>query len=294
MEMYIEQLKTKFGYSEELLKFLEKLIPSLIMYYGEEYKELILTALFNCEIHLQDKNEDSKTYLNQYFGVNEEWKMPRLGGAFYHNRISINDNKISAKPIIYVKRMYSSQYIPFDFNNDKNVNTLVHEICHLIKGYGKTKSVDGRIIDSSGLMKDVYSYSDGNDVKLEKSENVGIEEAINEVDTFRIMELMTGRKQEINGYKVAGSTAVMLMEDNEIAKIIRSSQLDGNDNWIQCFGGQGSKILIDNFDILVTSLYVSWSEINTKEKREAFNQKMNLAQDKIEAFIQNYANRQKI
>lgn len=292
MSEYVEQLKAKFGYTEELLNFLEKLIPSLIIYYGDEYKELIFTSLFNCEIHLQNKNEDPKTYLNQYFGVNKKWEMPKLSGAFYHNEISVNDNKITAKPIIYVKSIYFNQYSPFDFDNDKNVNTLVHEICHLIKGYDKVKIVDDMIIDSTGLIKDIYSYSVNNGIKEEKNENIGIEEAINEVDTLRIMELMTGRKQEIHGYKVAGYYASMLMEDNEFAKTIRLSQLMGDDNWIQYFGYQDSENLIDNFDILVKSLYVSWSDINTKEKREAHKQKTGLAQYNIEEFIKNYANRQ--
>ena len=41
----------------------------------------------------------------------------------------------------------------------KQVNTLIHEICHLIKRYGKLKVKNGKIIDSTGLMRDTYSYS---------------------------------------------------------------------------------------------------------------------------------------
>lgn len=64
-----------------------------------------------------------------------------------------------AKPIVYLKRTYFGMYKPFDFNDDKQVNTLIHEICHLIKRYGKLKVKNGKIIDSTGLMRDTYSYS---------------------------------------------------------------------------------------------------------------------------------------
>ena len=78
MDEYVSGLKSKFGYSDELTNFLNQLIPNLIKYYGEEYKDVILSALSNCEIHFQSKDEDPKTFLNSYFDVNKEWEMPDL------------------------------------------------------------------------------------------------------------------------------------------------------------------------------------------------------------------------
>lgn len=73
MTEYVSGLKNKFGYSDELSEFLSQLIPNLIKYYGEEYKDIILSALSNCEIHFQSKDEDPKTFLNSYFETNKEW-----------------------------------------------------------------------------------------------------------------------------------------------------------------------------------------------------------------------------
>lgn len=53
MNEYVSGLKSKFGYGDELSEGLSQLIPSLIKYYGEEYKDTILSALSNCEIHFQ-------------------------------------------------------------------------------------------------------------------------------------------------------------------------------------------------------------------------------------------------
>ena len=78
MDEYINGIKNKYGYSEELTNFLSQLIPTLIKYYGEEHKNTILSALSECEIHFQCKEENTENYLNSYFGVNKEWEIPLL------------------------------------------------------------------------------------------------------------------------------------------------------------------------------------------------------------------------
>lgn len=64
-------LKNKFRYNDELLIFSSDLIPNLINFYGEENKNVILSALANCEIHFQGEKEP-QTFLNSYFGANKE------------------------------------------------------------------------------------------------------------------------------------------------------------------------------------------------------------------------------
>lgn len=289
MSEYINELKSKYGYSEELSDFLSQLLPVIINYYGEEYKDVILSALSNCEIHFQSKDEDTKEYLNSYFGVNKEWEMPSLAGAFYHNEVDIRNNQVVAKPIVYVKSVYYGIYMPFDFNNDKQVSTLIHEICHLIKGYGKLKTENGKIIDSTGLMKVTYDYSQENGILEEKHDMVGIEEALNDVETAQILEMMTGRKQEVTGYKAAGYSATRLLEHSDLAKEIRISQFRGDDSWIKYLGEEASKLLIENFDILVNAMYISFKDINSKAKRELLYQKMAKAQKLIDDFVDNYS-----
>ncbi len=289
MSEYINELKFKYGYSEELSNFLSQLLPVIINYYGEEYKDVILSALSNCEIHFQSKDEDTKEYLNSYFGVNKEWEMPSLAGAFYHNEVDIRNNQVVAKPIVYVKSVYYGIYMPFDFNNDKQVSTLIHEICHLIKGYGKLKNENGKIIDSTGLMKVTYDYSQENGILDEKNDMVGIEEALNDVETAQILEMMTGRKQEVTGYKAAGYSATRLLEHSDLAKEIRISQFRGDDSWIKYLGEEASKLLIENFDILVNAMYISFKDINSKAKRELLYQKMAKAQELIDDFVDNYS-----
>lgn len=289
MDEYIQTICDKYKYSPELSNFLKSLVPAMVTYYGEEHGDVILEALTNCEIHIQDKDENPKDYLNSYFGTDKEWKMPSLSGAFYHNEISVRDERVSAKPIVYIKTVFFRQYKPFDFEDDSKANILVHELCHLVKGYGKTKMENGRIFDSTGLMRDVYRY-DAKTGKIEEDETqrLGIEEAINEVDATKIMEIMTGRPQEIRGYKAAGNAALELIAHGDIREVIKNSQFNGDDSWADYLGNENSNMLSENFDVLVKSMYVSYADINTLEKIAEIKRRMTVARSNISAFSQNY------
>ena len=123
---------------------------------------------------------------------------------------------------------------------------------------------------------------------------VGIEEALNTAETTQILEMMTGRKQEIIGYRAAGYFATQLLQHSDLARTMRISQFRGDNSWIQYLGEEQSKILIENFDVLVNAMYVSFSDINTKAKREAFYNKMGLAQDVIDDFVDNYCSKEDV
>lgn len=289
MDDFVQELSVKFGYGEELYSFLKSLIPAMVTYYGEENRETILGALSNCEIHIQAEKENPKDFLNSYFGTNKEWEMPAMAGAFYHNEIFMRDGNVHAKPIVYVKTVFFHKYNSFDFKDDSKLNILIHELCHLVKGYGKVREVDGKIIDSTGLMSDTYTYDAGTGNLVEEgTNNLGIEEAVNEVDTVKILEIMTGRKQKICGYIAAGNAALGLMDKLDISHVIKSSQFNGDDTWKDYLGREVSSSLVDNFDVLVKSMYVSYSDINTPEKIKAIKNRMRTASDNINDLVQNY------
>lgn len=290
MNEYILELKTKFGYNDELTDFLTKLIPNLIIYYGEEYKDVILSTLSDCEIHIQNKDEDPTAFLNSYFNVNEEWDLSSFFiGGIYHNNIKIKDNKIDTKPIIYIRRDYVVVYKPFDFNNEEHLSNLIFEICIAIKGYKKPTIENKKIVESIGLLKNIYSYNKEDDIKFEKSYMKGIEIAINTVETKEILEMITGKKQEVHGIKSAGYSAMRLLEHKDIAKIIRFSQFHGDDSWIKYLGEEQSDLLIENFDVIINSLQFNYSDIETDEKLKKILEKNRQSQDKIDNFVDEYS-----
>ena len=68
MNEYLNNLKAKFNYSEELMTFLAQLIPAMVSYYGQEYQNVILEALYDCEIHFQEKGETLESYYLNLIG----------------------------------------------------------------------------------------------------------------------------------------------------------------------------------------------------------------------------------
>ena len=291
MSDYLLKLKNKFGYSDELLDLLSKLIPNLIIYYGEDYRDIIFNCLLDCEIHIQDKDEDPKNYLEDYFGVSMNWEIITLANAFFHNEIKYKDNKVISKKIIYLMTTLMGKYIPFDLNNDESVKTLIHEICHLIKGYGKLKLESGKIIDSTGLMKKIYSFDLSGDVVLEKEEMVGIEETLNDDDTLNIFKMMMGREVK-PAYRLAYPFILQLLGYNDIAKVISISQKRGDDTWIKYIGEDGSRLLIDNFDVLVKDMIPKFHDFeHMNEEFDAWNKKIERAKALLNEFIINYCPR---
>ena len=282
---FVSHISTKYNYSAELTEFLNKLVPALTEYYGSEYRSTILSALDTCEIHFQVEGEDTKTYLNSYFNVNKEWDMPFLAGALHHNEISVNNGELTSKQIIYIR---SRRNQIFDFNNDKQLNGLIHEIGHAIKGYNKLEIKNGNIIDSTGLTTDTYSYTEENGVVEENNSLLGIEEGVNDYQAAKILEIITGRKQECASYKAAGTAAELLLKNGTLNKAIIESQFNGDNTWLDSFNEEQKAILIENFDILVNALYVSYSDINTDEKLQAHLDKIDAAGKKLEKLIIEY------
>ena len=87
MENYLENLKIKFNYSDDMIRLLNSVIPAIIRVFGEEHTETILRAINECEIHIQGPTENTQDYLNTYFNTQEKWQIPTTGGAFYHKNI---------------------------------------------------------------------------------------------------------------------------------------------------------------------------------------------------------------
>ncbi len=288
---FVSQLRKKYEYSDEMTDFLKKAIPALIKYYGEDKKNIILAALNECEIHIQQENENTEQFLNQYFGTNKNWDIPFLGGAFQHTELSLNNNQIDQKNIIYLKTEYLHQYKPFDFNDDKKISSIIHEICHAIKGYGKLKVEDGKVITSTGLSKDYYEYDKkSNSFINTKSDNTGLEEALNSFDEASVMTIMTEKFHEFGAYEGMTQAARELMKNEELAQIFRISQFSGGTEWIEFLGKENSEFISNNFEDWVNILYSPPSQLF--DDKSGLMKKMQIAKNNIADFIKSYTSKQ--
>lgn len=290
---FITSLKNKYNYSDEMVSLLQKAIPALIIYYGEDKKNIIYGTLNDCEIHIQKEKEDTEQYLNQYFNANETWDLGVLGGACHANHLFIKNNQVQQKEIIYIRCEYFGLYKPFDFNNDEKVSSIIHEICHAIKGYGRIKVENGQVITQTGLISDVHQYNQStNSFEESISTNTGLEEALNSYDEAEIMTIMTGVPHEFGAYKGMSQIARMLMEHKELANIIRKCQFSGSDEWKDFIGRENAEFLIQNFEDWVSVLYSSFAQL-TNDKL-GLMKKMETAMNNLADFAKNYTTPQEI
>ena len=282
MKNFLNELRNKYSYNKELIEFIEKIVPILIRYYGEDKKGIIINSLLNCEIHIQGAKENTNEYLNSFFHINKNWDMRHVI-AFYNKYFYIINGKLQNKSIIYIRTDSSGNVCFYDYNF---LQTLIHEICHAIKSYGTEKYDDNIIIDRSGLSITYYQNNNGS---IEEYDNilVGIEEAFNECDATIITSMLVGEELQPSSYKGATSYAMEIRKRFEkLYESIQKSQFSGSDDWIKIIGENKAKKLIDCFDIvaLIPERSVMW----IKEKRDDYFKKKNNAYNYLEEFIDKF------
>lgn len=251
---FLEQLRQKYGYDSELIAALNKIVPALISYYGADKSNIIYQALLNCEIHIQKEKENTNEYLSSYFGVDYDLDKPLSASAMHTNNVTVDNGIVDVKNIVYIFTEFMGQYKNFDFNNENQMATLVHEICHLIKSYGRTKIEGNKIIQLSGLMYEEYDFN-GNKLSGEFAINCGIEEALNCYDEVQVMERILGRQYTSTSYGGVADLASELMSREDIMREIRKSQFYDIESWIKYLGVERAKLLLDNFDIVIKTHY---------------------------------------
>lgn len=269
MENYLDNLKIKFNYSDDMIRLLNSVIPAIIRIFGEEHTEMIFSAINECEIHIQGPTENTQDYLNTYFNTQEKWQIPTTGGAFYHKNIKITETGLESKSIVYIRTPYKKEFV---LDNNK-LDTIVHELCHAIKGYKKEKLINGKVYDSTGLNKDICDIENGK-IEVKETSMLGIEEVLNSVTTAKICKLITGEYQ-IKSYGRASRIAELLLQNDELKKLLFRAQFKEDNEWIEYLGEENAKIICENLDTLVNAMYAPWGEVNTPEKRKAHNERLN-------------------
>lgn len=284
IDKYINDLKEKYNYNNELCSFLKKVIPALITYYGTDKTDLILSAIEDTEIHIQEENEDMYEYLNNYFNVKNKWNIPVNGAAFLENEYVLTGNVISSKTLLYIKQVFYGEYIPFDYNNPICISNIVHELCHLVKSYGTIDYKDGMLKSNSGLINEYYKCNINNGLLVEyKNEFVGLEEAFNTVDEEEILKLMNIKCIKENEYVDMANMLKKLFVNSDIKESFNKSHF-GSDEW---------RYSLNNDAIVLSKLFDDWliliyTPMNIRIMDDEYNNKIISIKEKINNIILKY------
>lgn len=234
MDELLNILRTRYNYDDQMLKFLDELIPTMIEYFGEEYKDNIVSTFIETPIIITKKGiakeigDDTSDFLF-------------VGGVYWYD-ISALDNK----PKKCGKVIINDTIIhPFSFNNINNVGVLVHELCHMVKS-GLIINNDGTLTHYVGLSQD-YGKLINNEFEEQSVNNAdGLEEALNAIDETMIMAKMYSNYELKSNYKRLASYINELINSNPdfLAKV-RESQFMGNNTWKEYLGSEISENLIE-------------------------------------------------
>ena len=284
LEQYLELLKNKFKYNDDLLNVLRKIIPALILYYGEDKKELILSAIEDTEIHIQSENEDMYNYLKNYFKVKKNWNISLNAAGFFETEYTLSGKTLSSNSLIYFIQNHYGTYNPIDYSDNTFIINLIHELCHLVKTYGRIDLIDGRFQVESGISKEYYKYNASNGLLvLYENEHVGLEEALNTIDEENIMNLINLDYDRHSGYNEMANVLKRLLDNDEIKDIFKQSQFE-SDIWIDYFKEDSSKLskLFDEWLILI------YTPIDIRIMDDKYQDKIDDIKNKINNLINKY------
>lgn len=304
MSNYIKKIALSKGYSEALLEALEKVIPSSILYYGQEYQDLILETLDNTNIYICNEDETVYDALSKVDEISDEETVKK-------DDLLVASGVVSNVPeIIYKDEEYRIDYVSRyiilrngDFEKESNIRTLVHEFSHALKSYKNSEYIKGDILYSrNGLIESFYKLSTDETGKVVKKliteKRVGMEEGFNSLDEREIMNIITGKNTETDSYKAL--SVIAEESDNLLGlRAIRiKSQLSGNvDLYKSHFNGNSEKDIFEELaldeDKLVEASYEGFKNIllfaspnkEDQEKVKIINEKTKVSFEKCRSHI---------
>jgi len=225
--MNIDNIINKFGYSEEFGVFLKEIYPELVNEFSNE--QMVYEALLNTPIvsvnNIYEYLNDNRL-LDNANGLVSDGDLRRSSGVFHSKPNIIYKKDTNSYEISSVDRVVA--VVNFNFSNTSK-GTLIHELCHLIKGYNNEYIINNDILISrNGLMEQHYklSYNDGNIEKsLIKEVGVGLEEGLTSVSEEEISKKVVSKDYKSSGYGVVNVIARNLLSLDGIKEKVVSAEI---------------------------------------------------------------------
>lgn len=226
MEEVLIKIKEKFNYSDELMLFIQNIIPIMIEYYGYEYSGKIISGFLNNPIILTDKG--IKEELND---VTDEYNT--TAGVYKSDTIMENGVPVNRGRVIV-----SVESEKLDFSNTIKIGTLVHELCHMVKSGANLDVKNNKIIWNNGLMKSSGIMRDGSFIEESYNNGEGLEESLNKFDEINIMNRLYGNySSNDNVYsRLLNIIGNSIIENELLMSKIKESQMTGNNAFDEFVG----------------------------------------------------------
>lgn len=284
-EIYLNSLKSKYNYSDKTIRALGKIIPSLIEYYGFEYKEMILDAINSCEIiPCSSKQTISKikkeVNLSIKNGISDVASIEIKGSeASYISDVKISYDEESNKfNIDEIKRVIATSHT-YNYDSPKGLEVLTYALCKLIKSYKDEFVIDENIlIKRTGLeLEKRHIVKDENDIYLNliSHEGHGLEEGFNIYDTSKIVSLILNYEYKCYDYDSIFGIANILKDRFKLKDKINRAELTGNITDLKSIYEEKFEDECDICLFLENEMFISVTREDKNEIASKINEKLN-------------------
>lgn len=235
--VFLDKLKSKYNYDNKTIKALSLVIPEIINYYGEDYSNVILDAIFNCEIIACNSHETiSKVLkdrrLTKFIGSSpvSEIDIKRAESVYVPNIKVVYDEESNSYNISDIDRVIITSHT-FNYDSLKGLEVLTHALCHLIKSYNNEITIDENfLIIRSGISYEKRKIVFDNEIFLEFVEDYGkaLEEGFNLYDTEMIVSSVYKDSYKCYDFDSIYTIASILKDKYKLQKEINDYELIGD------------------------------------------------------------------
>ncbi len=285
---FLNKLKEKYNYEEKIIRALSMIIPSLLEYYGKDYEEIILNAIFNCEIipcnsHQTISKVLSKRKLTSFVGetIVSDIDLRRAESVYVPNVKIVYDEENNRYDIDKVDRIIVTSHT-FNYDSLKGLEVLTHALCHLVKSYSNELVIDENMLtirNGIAYEKRKIIYDDNNiNLELVSLFGQGLEEGLTLYDVEKIVSLICKDNYKVYDFNSVYTVAHILKDVYKLNHEINDASLLGDfDGFREKYGDE----IIDNIGnicddciAMENEMYLAYSREDKDLLADAINKKM--------------------
>lgn len=237
---FLNTLKMKYNYSDKLTTALDKIIPKLIAFYGEEYKNLIQKAIASTRIIECNSYQPLSSVIKTLNPTPEnkdkaliKENLKLASSVYLADPVIIYDDFLKTYIIKDIKRYIVLSHF-HNLDSPRGLATLTHELSKLVRSYTNEFKIENDILtQKTGLKlatKQINKENNQISLVLLNEQNTGLEAGINSYDEEKITSSVIGGKYETFDYNLPKKVALILYERLRLKPLIVSSSILGNNH----------------------------------------------------------------
>jgi len=227
MNEFFNNIKVKYNYSDEFIKILSDIMYSFIVVLGESNLDKIIYVFENVFIYEYENVKEAGEFATTYFNNGKTYSFSSVatGGGVIENDYYLDKNgNLDEKVLILLQKGNYSE---------KNIQTLIHELCHAISSINGFLLKDNIIYTVSGVSSASYEFDGKYKGKIVESSNNIFNEIITENLAVQVMDVYDNKTSH-NAINYSGITEKFrkIFRNESINSVIIYDYLNHSSNFM--------------------------------------------------------------